>query len=306
MFRVTVDIFSGRPNPSWMVIDQAEGAGFLKAIAEVPELISKPDSGFGGLGYRGMTIELFGDEDASDLKLPATFGFANMAGRNLRRAGEIAASLIENMTKYNRISLPEHELTPINAQIQAYCLEQLEAFVKNPPKILELPKRFPRATRKTVRDPKCDQCFYEISRFNPAFWNSDPYVQHNNNCYNYARNWRTNTFAQPGKAHGCYPYPIQCPDVTKAALCDGLKQPCDCLPNAEYPRRHMALVIAPGIDYHWFREQIGGFWGHKPGGTPAKNTDNGGAIVTNPETANRGIYTQFCGYFYAGKSVVII
>ena len=98
---------------------------------------------------------------------------------------------------------------------------------------------------------------------------------------------------------------MQSNDVTNAALCDGLKKRCDCLPETEYPRRHVALVIAPQIDYHWYREQIGGFWGHKPGSTEAKNTDNSGSLITNPETCDRGIYTVFSGYFYAGKSVVI-
>ena len=48
MFRVTVDVFSGRSNPSWIVTDQAEGQAFLKGIAEIPDAITKPNSGFGG------------------------------------------------------------------------------------------------------------------------------------------------------------------------------------------------------------------------------------------------------------------
>jgi hypothetical protein len=67
----------------------------------------------------------------------------------------------------------------------------------------------------------------------------------------------------------------------------------------------MALVIDPGWDYHWYRHQRGGFWGHKPGGTAARNLDNSNVLIVNPETCNRGGYTDFCGYFYAGLSVVI-
>jgi hypothetical protein len=305
MFRVTVDVFSGRPNPSWIVTDEAEGQAFLKGIAEIPDAITKPDSGFGGLGYRGVEIELFGDEDSSDLKLPASFVFANAAGPNLERAADLAARLISNMTKYEKIVLPEHQLTPIDGRIQEFVLEQLKVFVRNPPKRPGPVIKPKRLLRRTVHDQRCDQCQYEISRFNPSFWNSDSNVRRNNNCYNYARNWRTNTFAQPGRAHGCYPYPMQSNDVSNAALCDGLKKRCDCLPETEYPRRHVALVIAPSIDYHWYREQIGGFWGHKPGQTEAKNTDNSGNLITNPETCDRGMYTVFSGYFYAGKSVVI-
>ena len=41
-------------------------------------------------------------------------------------------------------------------------------------------------------------------------------------------------------------------------------------------------------------------------GTAARNTDNNGVVITNPETCARGPYTDFCSYFYAGKSVKII
>ena len=131
------------------------------------------------------------------------------------------------------------------------------------------------------------------------------YVQWNNNCYNYARNWRTDTFAQPGRAHGAQTSTMGCARVTTAAMADGLRRRCTCLPGSEFPRRLMALVIDPGWDYHWYRHQRGGFWGHKPGRTPARNVDNSNVVITNPETCNRGGYTDLCGYFYAGRSVVI-
>jgi hypothetical protein len=37
--------------------------------------------------------------------------------------------------------------------------------------------------------------------YNPGFWNT-PAVQPKNNCYNYAMNWRSDTFAQPGRISG--------------------------------------------------------------------------------------------------------
>ena len=77
------------------------------------------------------------------------------------------------------------------------------------------------------------------------------------------------------------------------------------LPQSEFPRRLMALVIAPGYDYHWYRHQRGGFWGHKPGSTAARNVDSNGVLITDPQTCARGPYTNFCDFFYAGKSVVI-
>jgi hypothetical protein len=164
--------------------------------------------------------------------------------------------------------------------------------------------------RVTVNDSECSKCQYEESRFNPDFWNADPYVRANNNCYNYGRNWKTNTFAQPGRHSGATASSMSCSAVRTAAMNDGLVERCDCLPQSEYPRRLVAMVVAPGIDYHWYRKQTGGFWGHKPGGTAARNYDNSGVLITDPQTCDRGAgtylnYTDFCGYFYAGKSVII-
>ena len=74
-------------------------------------------------------------------------------------------------------------------------------------------------------------------------------------------------------------------------------------PPGMYP---VALVIAPGDDYHWYRQDSDGTWSHKPGNTPATNLDASGNPITNPETANRNNgshdYSVFCGYFYVPAS----
>jgi hypothetical protein len=96
-------------------------------------------------------------------------------------------------------------------------------------------------------------CTIELGAFNPGFWNA-PNVQPYNNCYNYASNWRTNSFAQPGKGCGHQYTAITCPEVTRAALCDGVHRRFDCFPDTEKPRYLVALVVAPGPgfrDYHW-------------------------------------------------------
>src|SRR2546423_1717483 len=119
----------------------------------------------------------------------------------------------------------------------------------------------PNPQHTTTDDTLCRQCTYEVSQYNPGFWNT-PQAQPHNNCYNYARNWRTDTYAQPGRAHGAQTQNMTCADVSTAATADGLRRRCDCLPDSEYPRRLMALVVAPGVppsaDYHWYRQQRGG------------------------------------------------
>ena len=66
--------------------------------------------------------------------------------------------------------------------------------------------------------------------------------------------------------------------------------------------RTPALVVWPGYDFHWYRLHTNGFWGHKPGHTAARNTDNQGRVIggaLNPQNCNRGPYTAFCGYRFS-------
>jgi hypothetical protein len=70
-------------------------------------------------------------------------------------------------------------------------------------------------------------------------------------------------------------------------------------PDTERPRWLLALVVDPGVDFHWYRLHSEGFWGHKPGSATAKNTDNNGRVIISPELCAREPYSEFCGYFYA-------
>ena len=38
----------------------------------------------------------------------------------------------------------------------------------------------------------------------------------------------------------------------------------------------VALVIAPGWDFHWYRKGRNKYWSHKPGSTAVTNIDNSG------------------------------
>ena len=124
-----------------------------------------------------------------------------------------------------------------------------------------------------------------------------------NNCYNYAMNNRTDTFAQPGQAHDCY-FEIDCSSVAHAASCDGVINTC----NDDTPYSCIAMVISQEInDYHWYHwHSLSNFWAHKPGGTAARNYDNSNQIILpsqglDPSNCNRGPYSIFCGYYYAPK-----
>ena len=135
--------------------------------------------------------------------------------------------------------------------------------------------------------------------YTPGFWNDASTVQYGNNCYNYGNNVRTDTFAQPGRASTGTAASMSCTDVYAAALADGL----EALPSSGVcpgGQDKVALVVDPGTDYHWYRQDSDGMWTHKPGQTQATNLDNSGNPISNPETADRCgsflCYTDFCGY----------
>ena len=131
--------------------------------------------------------------------------------------------------------------------------------------------------------------------YEPDWWNV-PAIQPHNNCYNYACDYRTDTFAQPGRAAGAMYTALSCASVRPAAIADDLINSSNA--NNRCPREgHLvALVIAPGWDFHWFRKGRNGYWSHKPGGTAVTNVDNSGVTIPDPRTANRGPYTQFCTF----------
>jgi hypothetical protein len=118
----------------------------------------------------------------------------------------------------------------------------------------------------------------------------------NNNCYNYGTNYRTDTFAQPGLASGQqYPYPITCTGVRDAAVRDDLIASPRAANKCPDEGHLVALVTYSG-DYHWYSKGRNGLWTHKPGHTPVTNVDNSGHLITDPRTADRGPYTNFCTF----------
>lgn len=142
---------------------------------------------------------------------------------------------------------------------------------------------------------------WSTPNFEPAYWNSDPRVQEYNNCYNYANNVHTNTRAQPGRASGydavTTSEKFYSAKVREGAMCDGL-EPTTASSVTPDGRTKIALAIWPGRDYHWYRRDANGMWTHKLGSDPASNLDSSGNPITNPETADRGLYLIFGGYFF--------
>ena len=143
--------------------------------------------------------------------------------------------------------------------------------------------------------------------FNPSNWNYRA-VQRRNNCYNYATNIVTNTFAQPGRGSGQKLSAFTAENVYSACLRDGL------VPIMERSPRRLpssgrycliALVIWPGEDFHFLRMDINGFWSQKNGKGPARNYDDNNNPMRDPRFANLGPYRIFAGFLGTHRGITI-
>lgn len=283
-FLVRAHIFSGRPDPVWAVSDdevhtllqredtgtealfEARGGGGLAMAAPISR----------GLGYRGFSLI----ETDQDHKF-----------EQLLQAPDPEALLREAFID-DRPLLEAGLLDSAGSLIPKPVRDAIEASLKDePPSPLEDVTGCPPCYGATAPD------------YDPAYWNDNPITLRNNNCYNYANNHATNTFAQPGRGTGQMYGSIDCPEVRAAAVRDGLKV----APNfgVETPGWYVALVIWPGYDYHWYRQDRNGCWSHKPGGTAARNYDNSGQPISDPQTCDRGPYTNFCSFMATDDGVQI-
>jgi hypothetical protein len=281
--RITVDVFSGRPNPV-VTLDGREAQDVLERLGPERRLarrdaVPPPDS---VLGYRGLIVEQVGDR--AD-KLPARFRVVDGKLFGPRLAHRAADPYVEDFVfgptgPIRLVALAPEMLTVLRTE-----LEHRRGIAWEWPEKVRWPSRV-----------RC-RC---APVYEPDWWNdasSGGARQFSNNCYNYATNYRTDTFAQPGLASGqIYPDPISCAGVRPAAVRDELIDNPRADNHCPEEGHLVALVVAPGIDFHWYRKGRNGHWTHKPGGTPVTNVDNSGATITDPRTADRGMYTDFCTF----------
>ena len=293
---ITLDVYSGRQNPSWR-LSAKDASQLIERVAD--RAVASVEAGDGVLGYRGFVVSA-----ASDDELPSNLPQAFRVGGGLveghsfssaakplseSEAGEAAGFLLETGVHTLEHGLVEYVSHSMRSKPKTEALSEAEW-----PQPAES-----RESALPVEAEAAAPCVIANTPYNPGFWNV-PAVQPKNNCYNYAMNYRSDTFAQPGRITGHQWTAINCANVGNAAAWDGCKTTCS------GSNKLVALVIAPGpgfIDYHWYRRHSEGFWGHKPGGTAARNVDNSGLLINGttrtPANCNRGPYTIFCGYRYS-------
>lgn len=283
--RITFDVFSGRPNPT-VTLTAAESADLLARIGPVKPSTTKatgapvePVS----LGYRGLIVEQL---DGPAGALPQRFRVSSAsidgpAGPLKAVDAAIEQSILANASLLVRAGIP----ADLAAAMRTHAAQ-------------------PKTTTATTSAPPTSgplvcRC---APLYEPNWWNdatpdgTGGARQYTNNCYNYACNYRTDTFAQPGKASGAVWTQLLCPNVSAAAIHDALTPTKVTTIRCPTEGHLVALCMWPTHDYHWYRMGRDGLWSHKPGAMPVTNLDNSGQLITDPRTANRGDYTSFCGF----------
>lgn len=283
--QVTFDVFSGRPNPQ-VTLSSDEAAALLQKLKPMTMLAGADAVPFSGqpLGYRGMLIEQTGP--VREPGVPASLRLvdgkvfaqnsvyvpqdASVESLLIAAAGRVSATALES----DIVALIGQE-----AALRTIALKNSLNTTRGAAPTLTPSVTCPRAT------------VYE-----PTWWNDGGQKQLHNNCYNYACNYRTDTFAQPGRANATRISALSCIGVRPPALSDSLvswlQREIQCPAQGSL----VGLFIWPRWDYHWFRMDQSGFWSHKPGGTAVTNVDNSGKMIKDPRLADRGRYTDFCGF----------
>jgi hypothetical protein len=287
--KVTLNVFSGRENPSWQLTEK-DAKSFLERFAQ--KKVFAADAHQSKLGYSGFSIEANSDERLPN-GIPSAFFIDGLLAEGVSEFGHGDPMLTAAESGSAAQWLISKAGKAVHDEVATIVLGDIAAKVKG-----KKPEKAP----KPVEDKELKKlvqaagCIIANTAYNPGFWNVQP-TQQNNNCYNYAMNFKSNTFAQPGRKTGHMYTAFDCNNVGNAASFDG------CKPTCNGSSKLVALVIWPGHDFHWYRRHSEGFWGHKPGSTPVRNVDNLGRLINGttltPANCSRGNYTIFCGYRYS-------
>lgn len=284
MTDVELDVFSGRPNPRW-TLSPAQRADLIDQLRAGTIPLLAAESGESRLGYRGFVLHF----EPAELRLLGTPATSN-------RSVRVRSGISVDVSKIAESWLLD--TTPAGIAPDAALAEAEQGIDRG-------------ADLRTVDllgaggDVVLAACsIFATSSTNFDFWNANSSDRLNNNCYNYTSNYRTGTFAQPGRRSGSVYTQLTLDNIEAAAIRDGYTKSCNTSSIASN------LWIWPNVDYHWYRRtvDVGGQsrWCHKPGSTPATNRDNSGNIITAPVSANRGNYNTGGRLVWgAGGSIVV-
>lgn len=277
MFKVTIDVFSGRQNPSWIL-----------SFKEGEQLLDRINNG-------GVRIEEYNPNNPS---FGVYNGFLVSKAFVPTRESKFYKQL-QNLPDVFHV-IGDKTLT---SEEESWLLKTANGLISNDANLskaiwyrVEFANQFnpPRNREEMSEVQKSSQCFLAYTQHDFGFWNDSWAHMWYNNCYNYAAGIRTGTIAQPGRASGQEVTPqFICDDVRDAAIMDGMRDNC----NGTNFYVGLAVTL-DGFDYHFWRKIDDNEWGHKPGHGSARNFDFSNNLINNPKQSDRGVYSIWCGYYY--------
>jgi hypothetical protein len=320
MLEVEIDVFSGMPNPTFRLSKREERELGDRILAD-PEQMSPVMEGMEnvGLGYRGVIVRQIKTDTGAwstvkrpkDVRmpgevaprpdaLPAEF---RLGIRPVRVAAEVAAEWLLKVSERRLVALSDDVREVLQGGVHLLpASHEAEERPDGDFIVDELAQVIPRGAAWWA----CfDRPYYSA---NAQYFNT-PEAVGRNNCYCFASNHLANVrYALPGRRGGrpSVPPPPQCGNVIDGLRADGWVDGC------QTNTITIALVIWPGEDYHFYRVVTGGpdwWWGHKPGGTPARYTDESNQPLKQPlrpDNCDRGWYEHFCGFFYQNNDTAYV
>ena len=150
-------------------------------------------------------------------------------------------------------------------------------------------------------------------KYNPTEWDLSEDLHDINNCYSYVMNIKEKDILekrQPGEFCG-KEFKYDCNNLDKMIKCDfpnitkldNIDSPIPC------DHYRIALVLDKNgkhLDYHFYRQDLDGYWSHKTGHDPISNIDASGNKIYDPKKIDRNYdkdnndhfnYDIFCGYY---------
>ena len=232
-YKVTLLIYSGLPDPVWTIGSQN------KKFQQIKELLDDARAKGNTFGYKNI---------------PPLLGFRGFLVQQSGAHGEelILGKETGDLQKLLLDTVPKES---IKDNLRQKILQAIDLGAVSP--------RVPDATQDSLASASSQVRSKEdkggvgvpikhyAPKYNPDRWNKIQVILQNNNCYNYANQKITNSFAQPGYASGYYPYDITPEDLIKACESDGLVK-MDVDPSAPCPKAPpqpnclIALLVAKG------------------------------------------------------------
>jgi hypothetical protein len=282
-YKITLHIFSGRPDPTFL-LTYTQSSQLDQLLSSTKQIAVSNEK---MLGYKGFEIT---DNTQSKIVegIPSVEKFLLETIKN-----QIGSEIYNHIS--SRIGLSINTALNESSFLQLSTTTSISQTPICRPTIIK--NSNPDAPTTFSPNTDCMGYFRTCRRYN--------------NCYNYAVDIVTDTFAQPGVGTGLKYSSFTCDNMASAVDRDGVGGAITRLSNSSGNNytpssgHVIVLLIWPGVDFHFARKDKNLYWSHKPGQTPVRDRDNSNKPILDPKKADWNNY-QFCQYYVTKPSITTI